>query len=151
MFASRIKAHVNADGALTGVSGYASPDISLSTTPRFSQGASADQAVALVKTSPALARNGGTAKAKDLKVVGNTLMVNPVLPGGPPTMFICGKREPAKAEVSTILTEFGFDTEDVGAVEGARAIEPLCILWCIPGFRGAGWTHAFKLLKTEPT
>jgi Zn-dependent metalloprotease len=75
VFASRIKAHVDADGALTGVSGYASPDISMSTTPRFSQGASADQAVALVKTSPALARNGGTAKAKDLKVVGNTLMI----------------------------------------------------------------------------
>jgi Zn-dependent metalloprotease len=75
VFASRIKAHVNADGALTAVSGYASPGIDLSTTPRFSQGASADQAIAMVKTSPALARNGGTAKAKDLKVVANTLMI----------------------------------------------------------------------------
>ncbi len=75
VFASRIKAHVNADGALTGVSGYAAPDINVSTTPRLSQGASADQAIAMVKTSPSLARNGGTAKAKDLSVVGNTLMI----------------------------------------------------------------------------
>jgi len=75
VFASRIKAHVNADGALTAVSGYAAPDIDLSTSPRLSQDAAADQAVAMVKQSPALARNGGTAKAQDLKVVGNTLMI----------------------------------------------------------------------------
>lgn len=85
---------------------------------------------------------------KAFSCVGNALMVNPMLPGGPPTMFICGNSEPAKAEVSTILNQFGFEVEDAGTVEAARAIEPLCILWCIPGFRGAGWTHAFKLLKT---
>ncbi len=27
------------------------------------------------------------------------------------------------------------------------AIEPLAMLWCIPGFRENRWTHAFKLLK----
>jgi predicted dinucleotide-binding enzyme len=84
---------------------------------------------------------------KAFSCVGNALMVNPMLPGGPPTMFICGNSEPAKVEVSTILNQFGFEVEDAGTVEAARAIEPLCILWCIPGFRGAGWTHAFKLLK----
>ncbi len=35
----------------------------------------------------------------------------------------------------------------LGKVEAARAIEPLCILWCIPGFIRNQWTHAFKLLK----
>ena len=85
---------------------------------------------------------------KAFSSVGNALMVNPMLPGGPPTMFICGNNEAAKAEVTAILHQFGFEVEDCGRVEGARAIEPLCILWCIPGFRGAGWTHAFKLLKT---
>lgn len=85
---------------------------------------------------------------KAFSCVGNALMVNPMLPGGPPTMFICGNSEPAKAEVTGILHQFGWEVEDAGHVEGARAIEPLCILWCIPGFRGAGWTHAFKLLKT---
>jgi 8-hydroxy-5-deazaflavin:NADPH oxidoreductase len=49
--------------------------------------------------------------------------------------------------VKTILDQFGFDVADMGGVEAARAIEPLCILWCIPGFLSHGWTHAFKLLQ----
>ncbi len=84
---------------------------------------------------------------KAFSCVGNALMVNPSLPGGPPTMFICGNSQEAKARVHAILEQFGFEVEDLGAAEGARAIEPLCILWCIPGFRGQGWTHALKLLR----
>lgn len=78
---------------------------------------------------------------------GNALMVNPKLAGGPPTMFICGSAEAAKADVRGILTTFGWATEDMGSVEAARAIEPLCMLWCIPGFRQNRWTHAFKLIE----
>ena len=74
-------------------------------------------------------------------------MVNPDFNGVKPTMFICGNNERAKAEVRQILVQFGLDIEDVGKVEGARAIEPLCILWCIPGFLNQSWSHAFKLLK----
>jgi 8-hydroxy-5-deazaflavin:NADPH oxidoreductase len=84
---------------------------------------------------------------KAFSCVGNTLMVDPKLPGGPPTMFICGNDEAAKRDVTGILDRFGWLTEDLGAAEAARAIEPLCILWCIPGFRGRGWTHALKLLR----
>lgn len=84
---------------------------------------------------------------KAFSCVGNPFMVNPSLPGGPPTMFICGNDKGAKAEVKTILDQFGWDTADMGAVEAARAIEPLCILWCIPGLSGGSWTHAFKLLR----
>jgi predicted dinucleotide-binding enzyme len=62
-------------------------------------------------------------------------------------MFICGNDARAKAEVKTILDQFGWETEDMGTAEAARAIEPLCILWCIPGFTGNRWTHAFKLLE----
>lgn len=79
--------------------------------------------------------------------VGNAFMVNPKLPGGPPTMFICGNDKGAKAEVRKILDQFGWDTADMGAVEAARAIEPLCILWCIPGLTQNSWSHAFKLLR----
>jgi predicted dinucleotide-binding enzyme len=79
--------------------------------------------------------------------VGNAFMVNPQFPGGTPTMFICGNDAAAKAEVSHILRQFGWDSEDMGLVEGARAIEPLCQLWCAPGFLRNQWTHAFKLLK----
>ncbi len=79
--------------------------------------------------------------------VGNGLMVNPKLAGGPPTMFICGNDKGAKGQVRGFLEQFGWETADMGAVEAARAIEPLCILWCIPGMAQNSWTHAFKLLK----
>ena len=62
-------------------------------------------------------------------------------------MFVCGNHAGAKAQVHEILTDFGWDIEDLGAVEAARAIEPLCILWCIPGFVQNHWTHALKLLR----
>ncbi len=87
---------------------------------------------------------------KCFSCVGNALMVNPDLNGVKPSMFICGNSDPAKSGVRTILTEFGWETEDMGKAEAARAIEPLCILWCIPGFINNDWMHAFKLLrKTE--
>ncbi|MGD0627856.1 MAG: NAD(P)-binding domain-containing protein [Terracidiphilus sp.] len=79
--------------------------------------------------------------------VGAPSMVNPEFPGGKPTMFICGNSDAAKKQVGGILDRFGWETADMGAVEAARAIEPLCMLWCIPGFLRNKWTHAFKLLK----
>jgi predicted dinucleotide-binding enzyme len=86
---------------------------------------------------------------KALNSIGSGLMINPDFGGGiRPTMFMCGNNEDAKKKVSEILQKFGFEVEDVGKVESARAIEPLCILWCIPGFLKNEWTHAFKLLKT---
>jgi predicted dinucleotide-binding enzyme len=84
---------------------------------------------------------------KAFNSVGNTLMYKPKFPQGKPTMFICGNDIEAKQTVTKILDAFGWETEDMGAVEAARAIEPLCILWCIPGFLNNSWMHAFKLLK----
>ncbi len=84
---------------------------------------------------------------KAFNSVGNAFMYQPKFPGGTPTMFICGNDEQAKKTVTDILTAFGWETEDMGKVEAARAIEPLCILWCIPGFIRNQWMHAFKLLK----
>jgi len=80
--------------------------------------------------------------------VGAALMVNPQLSGGKPTMFICGNDDGAKKTTEKILDEFGWETADMGKMESARAIEPLCMLWCIPGFLRNEWTgHAFKLLR----
>lgn len=84
---------------------------------------------------------------KAFSCVGNAFMYKPNFNGSIPTMFICGNDDPAKQAVTDILTSFGWETEDMGKVEAARAIEPLCILWCIPGFIRNQWTHAFKLLK----
>lgn len=64
-----------------------------------------------------------------------------------PSMFICGNNEEAKKEVNEIIDLFGWESEDMGKAEAARAIEPLCMLWCIPGFLENKWQHAFKLLK----
>jgi predicted dinucleotide-binding enzyme len=84
---------------------------------------------------------------KAFNSVGNAFMYKPKFPGGTPSMFICGNDDGAKKTVTGILTSFGWETEDMGKAEAARAIEPLCILWCIPGFIRNQWTHAFKLLK----
>jgi predicted dinucleotide-binding enzyme len=84
---------------------------------------------------------------KAFSCVGNAFMYKPHFNGHIPTMFICGNNDEAKKIVTNILTSFGWETEDMGKVEAARAIEPLCILWCIPGFIRNQWTHAFKLLK----
>ena len=83
---------------------------------------------------------------KAFNSVGSAQMVNPQYAGGRPTMFICGNDAGAKETVSGVLDQFGWETLDMGAVEAARAIEPLCILWCIPGFLHNEWTHAFKVL-----
>ena len=83
---------------------------------------------------------------KAFNSVGNAFMVNPQFKDGKPTMFICGNDEPAKKTVRTVLDQFGWETADMGQAEAARAIEPLCMLWCIPGFLRNEWTHAFKLL-----
>jgi predicted dinucleotide-binding enzyme len=78
--------------------------------------------------------------------VGAACMVNPEFKGGRPTMFICGNDAGAKQQVAQINEQFGWETADMGAAEAARAIEPLSMLWCIPGFTHNDWMHAFKLL-----
>src|SRR5262249_61404132 len=83
---------------------------------------------------------------KAFNSVGHAFMVDPRFAGGKPTMFICGNDEAAKKTVAGILDQFGWDTSDMGGAEAARAIEPLCILWCIPVFLRNQVGHAFKLL-----
>jgi predicted dinucleotide-binding enzyme len=85
---------------------------------------------------------------KAFNSVGAPEMVNPQFAGGiKPTMFICGNDEGAKKTVTGILDQFGWEIADMGSAESARAIEPLCILWCVLGFTKNEWTHAFRLLR----
>jgi 8-hydroxy-5-deazaflavin:NADPH oxidoreductase len=83
---------------------------------------------------------------KAFNSVGAACMVNPQLPGGRPTMFIAGNDAQARSQVAGILAQFGWDVADMGQAEAARAIEPLAMLWCIPGLLRNDWVHAFKLL-----
>lgn len=84
---------------------------------------------------------------KAFNTVGAYRMVDPDFGGVRPSMFICGNDASAKETASKVLFDFGWDVEDMGGVEAARAVEPLAILWCIPGFIRNEWMHAFKVLK----
>lgn len=83
---------------------------------------------------------------KAFNSVGNSLMFQPKLPGGPPTMFIAGNDDGAKAQVSTLLGEFGWETLDAGGIQSSRYLESLCMIWVLHGAKSGGWTHAFKML-----
>jgi predicted dinucleotide-binding enzyme len=83
---------------------------------------------------------------KAFNSVGSDRMVDPKFKGGRPTTFLCGGDKKAKAQVTRILNDFGWEAADMGGPEAARAIEPLSMLWCIPGFLQDDWTHAFKML-----
>jgi predicted dinucleotide-binding enzyme len=91
----------------------------------------------------------GARFVKAFNSVGSALMVDPAFPVGvKPTMFYCGNDADAKSTVARIIEQFGWDAADMGTAKAARAIEPLCQLWCIPGFRQNAWTgHAFHLLR----
>ncbi|HYW42252.1 MAG TPA: NAD(P)-binding domain-containing protein [Bryobacteraceae bacterium] len=83
---------------------------------------------------------------KAFNSVGNARMVNPHYEQGTPTMFLCGDDPAAKADVSAIIGQFGWEPFDCGGIISSRALEPLCMLWCLPGFLRNQWTHAFKVL-----
>jgi 8-hydroxy-5-deazaflavin:NADPH oxidoreductase len=84
---------------------------------------------------------------KAYNTVGNTLFVDPDLPGGPPTMLIGGDSDDAKATVSGLLEESGWDVVDLGGIEASRWLEPICIAWVLYGSRTGTWDHAFRLLR----
>jgi 8-hydroxy-5-deazaflavin:NADPH oxidoreductase len=84
---------------------------------------------------------------KAFNMVGSAHMVKPQFPGGPPDMFICGNDAAAKRTVTELLKELGWPALDIGGIEGARLLEPLCILWVIYGVRTNAWNHAFKMLR----
>ncbi len=84
---------------------------------------------------------------KAFNSVGHAHMFKPVFPCGPPDMFMCGNDETAKMEVAGILKQFGWGVVDLGGIEGARLLEPLCLIWVYYGLRTDTWDHAFKLLK----
>ena len=83
---------------------------------------------------------------KAFNTVGNALMVNPKLPGGPPDMFLCGDDDGAKKIVAQICADFGWGVIDIGGIDGARHLEPMCLVWVLHGIRGGSWRHAFKML-----
>ncbi len=84
---------------------------------------------------------------KAFNIVGYAHMVHPQFPGGPPDMFICGNDPEAKRVVTGLLAAFGWPAIDIGGIEGARVLEPLCLLWVGYAMRHGSANHAFKLLR----
>ena len=85
---------------------------------------------------------------KAFNIIGNPHMIHPDFQGGPPTMFICGDDEQSKKMVTeSILIPFGWETVDIGGLQGARLLEPLAMLWIMHYFRTGTGDHAFKLLR----
>src|SRR6202162_193988 len=90
----------------------------------------------------------GARVVKVFNIVGNKHMVDPKFPGGPPTMFLCGNDASARAAATDVCKAFGWETIDLGGIEGARLLEPMCILWVQYGAVSGTWSHAFKMLRT---
>jgi predicted dinucleotide-binding enzyme len=84
---------------------------------------------------------------KAFNTVGNPLMLHPDFAGGRPTMFVCGNDDGAKDLVRDIAFSLGWETLDVGGIEGSRLLEPLAMLWVVHYFRTKNGNHAFKLLR----
>ncbi len=84
---------------------------------------------------------------KAFNTVGNAHMVNPQFAGGPPDMFLCGNDPDAKKIVAQICDAFGWGVVDIGGIEGARYLEPMCMTWVRYGILNKSWNHAFKLLR----
>ncbi len=91
----------------------------------------------------------GARVVKAYNIVGNALMVDPDLPGGPPTMFLAGDDPDAKAIVTRLLEETGWDVADLGGIAASRWLEALCMAWVAYGFTTGSWGHAFKLLRSS--
>jgi predicted dinucleotide-binding enzyme len=62
-------------------------------------------------------------------------------------MFIGGDSADAKAAVTTLLEETGWDVVDLGGIEASRYLEPMCIAWVLYGAAAGTWDHAFRLLR----
>ncbi len=86
---------------------------------------------------------------KAYNTVGNTLMVDPQLAGGPPTMLIGGDDDEAKAVVTSLLRSTGWEVADLGGISASRYLEPLCLAWVSFGMSRGSWGHAFKLLGAD--
>jgi predicted dinucleotide-binding enzyme len=91
----------------------------------------------------------GAKVVKAYNIVSNTLMVDPELPGGPPTMLIAGNDEDAKATVTGLLTGTGWEVSDLGGIDASRHLEAICMAWVLHGARTGTWDHAFKLLSRD--
>jgi predicted dinucleotide-binding enzyme len=74
-------------------------------------------------------------------------MVDPGRTGDTPDMFIGGNDAEAKAKVSEILHEFGWQgVIDLGGIESSRYLEPLVMIWMAYWQTSGKQAHALKMV-----
>jgi len=71
----------------------------------------------------------GARVVKAFNTTGAGNMANPKFGADAATMFICGDDAEAKATVTKLSNELGFETCDAGPLSAARYLEPLAMLW----------------------
>lgn len=89
---------------------------------------------------------------KTLNIVNHRSMVQPAFRGGPPVMFLCGNNSSAKKKVRELLIDMGWqDINDIGSIEKARLLEPLCLTWIAYGqlHEETDFNHAFSVIKSK--
>jgi 8-hydroxy-5-deazaflavin:NADPH oxidoreductase len=91
----------------------------------------------------------GAKVVKAFNTIGAPNFENPRFGSENASMFICGDDASAKASVSKLASELGFDVVDVGPITEARWLEAIAVLWIHLALKqGLGPTgHAFKLLR----
>jgi predicted dinucleotide-binding enzyme len=84
---------------------------------------------------------------KAFNAIGASVMIDPKFGADTATQFIAGDDGSAKAEVITLVREFGWDVEDLGGIDQSFFLEAFASMWINYGFKYNNWTHAFKFLK----
>jgi hypothetical protein len=93
------------------------------------------------------ARLPGARLVKTLNQVGAEVMADASGFAHPPAMFMAGDDADAKSTVAGLLADLGFEPLDAGALDRARLLEPLGMLWINQAMlRGKGRDWAFAAL-----
>ena len=90
----------------------------------------------------------GAHVVKAFNNVSSAIMANPVFGDQKATMFYCGDDRDAKAVVSQLADELGFDPVDAGPLRIARYLEPFAMLYIQLAMKEGWGSHcAFKIMR----
>lgn len=88
-----------------------------------------------------------TKVVKAFNIIGAEHYLKPQIGDQTASMLICSNDEAAKATVSGLIQEIGFDVVDVGGLENSSLLESLAKLWVTLARGGMGRDIGFRLLK----
>jgi 8-hydroxy-5-deazaflavin:NADPH oxidoreductase len=89
----------------------------------------------------------GAQLVKSFNAQGAENLSHPVYGGVAASNFYCGDSAAAKALVRQLIEDIGFEPVDVGALQAARFLEPMTLLWFSASRALGSRTVAFKMLR----